>query len=94
MLVVNVLYRAKPGMRDQFLKAVLSPEVAGKCRQEDGCIQYDYFVQADNEDCVLLVEKWRDRDAQKVHSGQPHMALIRAAKEAYIAESALDFMDA
>ena len=67
MLVVNVTYILKEGMREKFLEAVVSPQAMGECRLEAGNLQYDYFLQADDPNRVLLVEKWVDREAQKVH---------------------------
>lgn len=94
MYVLNVTYNMKPGMRDEFLKAVLTPEVMGECRKENGCLQYDYFSQADNPDKVLLIEKWTGKDAQQVHQTQPHMALIRAAKVAFVEDTILEAYEA
>ncbi len=94
MLVVNVTYTLKEGMRERFLQAVVSPQVMGECRQEAGNLQYDYFLQADDPDKVLLVEKWVDRDAQKLHQTQRHMALIRAAKDQFVVDTRLEFFDA
>lgn len=93
MLVVQVTYFIKVGKRQDFLDAVVRDDVMGACRREDGCLRYDYFLQADRDDVVLLVERWRDREAQKAHTGQPHMALIRAAKEAFVERTEMDFLD-
>lgn len=94
MLVVNVTYTLKPGARGQFLDAVMAPQAAGAVRQEAGCLQYDYFAQADDENIVLLVERWTGREAQKVHLEQPHMALIRDAKERYVLDTRVELFDA
>lgn len=93
MLVVNVTYILKEGMRDRFLQAVVSPQAMGECRQEAGNLAYDYFIQVDDPNRVLLVEKWVDRDAQKLHQTQRHMALIRAAKDQFVVETKLEFFD-
>ncbi len=90
MLVLNVTYTMKPGARDQFLREVVTPQVQGTVRQEAGCLQYDYFCQADDADKVLLVEKWTDPDAQQAHLEQPHMALVRAAKDKYVLDTKLE----
>mgnify|MGYP005787415049 CR=1 FL=1 len=89
MLGVNVMYIMKPGMRDQFLAEVAA--VQQTVRREAGCVQYDYFLSADDPDKLLLVEKWTSAEAQKVHSTQPHMDLIAAAKDRCVARSELEF---
>ena len=78
MLGVNVIYTMKPGMREQFLKEVADCGAQEAVRGETGCLQYDYFLSVDDPNKLLLVEKWTDREAQKVHVTQPHMDTIRA----------------
>ena len=89
MLGVNVVYHAKPGMREQFLEEIAEAQKA--VRKETGCLQYDYFRSVDDTDLLLLVEKWTDPEAQKVHTTQPHMDVIAAAKERCVDRAELEF---
>lgn len=89
MLGVNVMYIMKPGMRDQFLAEVAA--VQQTVRREAGCVQYDYFLSADDPDKLLLVEKWTDPESQKVHTTQPHMDLIAAVKDRCVDHMELAF---
>ena len=74
MLLLNVTYTMKPGMRDTFLKEVQAQGIWDAVRQEDGCMQYAYYLPAQEDNTLLLVERWRDRAAQQVHQTTPHMA--------------------
>lgn len=50
---------------------------------EDGCLQYDYFLPVGKEDCVLLIEHWRDQSALDKHSAGEPMAKLKALKASH-----------
>ena len=81
MLLVNVTYTMKPGQRAVFLTEVRAQGILDAVRREDGCIQYAYYLPAEEEDTLLLVERWRDRAAQQAHLATPHMAALGRLKE-------------
>ena len=58
-------------------------------RQEDGCLAYDYYFSAQDENEVLLIERWESAAHQRVHMEQPHMARLREIKDKYIADTRL-----
>lgn len=80
MLLLNVTYTMNPGMRDTFLKEVQAQGILDAVRQEDGCMQYAYYLPAEEDDTLLLVERWRDRVAQQVHLTTPHMVALAKIK--------------
>ena len=80
MLLLNVTYTMKPGMRDTFLKEVQAQGIWDAVRQEDGCMQYAYYLPTQEDNTLLLVERWRDRAAQQVHLTTPHMAALGKIK--------------
>lgn len=80
MLLLNVTYTMKPGMRDTFLKEVQVQGILDAVCQEDGCLQYAYYLPAEEDNTLLLVERWRDRVAQQVHLTTPHMAALAKIK--------------
>lgn len=75
MLGLNVTYIMKPGMGEEFLR-----------RLEEGGLRQAIL----DEDVLLLVERWTDQPAQQAHLQQPHMALVRSAKDACVAETRLE----
>lgn len=36
-------------------------------RKEDGCIQFEPFISADDPDRVVILERWRDQAALDAH---------------------------
>lgn len=88
MTGLNVYYHIKPGMKAAFIEAIITNNIGEKCRNEDGCLQYDYFTPLKNGDNLLvLIERWRDENAQKVHSTQPHFLLLQQLKEEYVEDT-------
>ena len=90
MIVLNVTYKCKPGMNKAFLAKLNAEGLAAACRAEAGNIKYDYYLPENGSDELLLVEKWRDRDALKAHAAQPHFARIGAVKADYVDDTVIE----
>ena len=88
--ILNVTYTMKPGLRAEFLREVSEHGIQKAVLAEEGCLQYQYFEAVDEPDKLLLVERWTDLQAQQAHLQQPHMALVRSAKDACVAETRLE----
>ena len=90
MIVLNVTYRCKPDMRDAFLERIMAEGIDEACRAEKGNLKYDYYYPADDGDELLLVEKWQDAAALKVHGETPHFARLGAIKPDYVTETVVE----
>jgi len=66
--------------------------VAGKVREEKGCIQYTCFVDFDmgipmqtlDQNMVTVLEKWESLEALRSHLAMPYMAEYFARQEPLI----------
>lgn len=83
-LLLLVTYTAKPGLREEFVSRIADLGLLEKIRREDGFISYNYYLDADNPDRILLVEEWVSEAYQKKHMKTPHMAELAAVKDSYI----------
>lgn len=81
-ILLEVHYKTKPGMRDTFLAEAVP--CADKSRAEEGNIIYDYFLNPQDENDILLVEKWRDDEALSLHYAAEHFAELGRIKEKYV----------
>ncbi len=90
MIVLNVTYKCKPEMRAEFLEMIMTEGIDIACRAEEGNIKYDYYLPIDNENELLLVEKWRDPDAFASHSRQPHFARLGELKSEYVNDTIIE----
>ena len=93
MIVLNVTYKCRPGLREAFLERILSEGVDERCRAEDGCLKYDYYLPFDDNGELLLVEKWRDADALAAHGRQPHLLALGGFKKDYVTETVVERFD-
>ena len=80
-LTLHVTYTAKPGCREQFVRRIVTQGILTAIRNEAGCLAYDYYFSAQDENTVLLVERWESEAHQHIHMQQPHMAELRKIKE-------------
>ena len=87
--MLTVTYRAKEGCARAFVEELENSGVAALVRAEDGCIHYDYYYSAKDENTVFLLEEWESEAHQKMHLTQPHMAALKEIKAKYILDTAL-----
>ncbi|MBQ6235369.1 MAG: antibiotic biosynthesis monooxygenase [Clostridia bacterium] len=90
MIVLNVTYKCRPGMREEFLEAIQSEGIDAASRKEPGNLKYDYYIPFDGGDDLLLVEHWRDEAALKAHAKTPHYAKLKELKPAYVTETVVE----
>jgi quinol monooxygenase YgiN len=99
MIHVLAVITAKPGMRDELLKAFRAnvPNVVA----EKGCIEYGAAVDSEpvlkfqtalGPDTFMVVEKYQDLDALKAHAGSPHMAAYGAKTKDMVASRTIHIL--
>ncbi len=81
-----VLIEVQPGKRDLQIEAFeqLRPLVLA----EPGCIQYELFSDAGDENRFILVEKWASEEALAVHGKTGHMLAAGARNPSFRARPA------
>lgn len=94
MLVFNVTFRCRPGMRDQFLQAIRAEGIDAAARAEAGNLRYAFYLPADSGDELFLVEKYRDEAAVAAHVRQAHTARLVELKEQYVSDLILEKYEA
>ena len=90
MFVLNVTYKCKPDMREEFLEMIMTEGIDVACRAEEGNIKYDYYIPTDGCDDLLLVEKWKDAEALARHAGQPHYARLGVLKREFVNDTVIE----
>ena len=84
MFILHVTYHLKPGMRDEYLAKLKDLGAAEKSRQDKGCIQYEYFLPEEDENRILLVERWESPEDQAAHIKTEHVRALAAIKNDYV----------
>lgn len=90
MIVLNVTYKCKPDMRDEFLEMIYTEGIDVASRTEEGNIKYDYYTPVDGSDDLLLVEKWRDAEALAAHGKQEHFARLGELKQEFVLDTIIE----
>ena len=90
MIVLNVTYKCKPDMRDEFLEMIITEGIDASSREETGNLKYDYYIPADGGDELLLVEKWSDADALAEHAEKPHFKRLGELKAQYVIDTVIE----
>ena len=70
MLTWNVTYHCKPGKREEFFKAISDLGVRACSIHGTGNLKYDYFLDAQDHDALLLVETCRPRRTSSATAGR------------------------
>lgn len=89
MLILNVKYNVKPGLRDEFFKAILGEGLDELSRNEEGNICYDYFFSTDDPNQLFLVEHWQDVEAFRLHTTLTHFKRLQQLKDKYVVKAEL-----
>lgn len=89
-VMILVTYNVKNGEKNNFMKEIINNGILEKIRAEKGCISYNYYYSADDDNTVLLVEKWDEIESQRNHMQQPHMAVLKEIKEKYIVDTKVE----
>ncbi|MBS7219381.1 MAG: antibiotic biosynthesis monooxygenase [Oscillospiraceae bacterium] len=89
MMLFQVTYTMHPGQRDAFLQMMRESGILEQIRQEEGCLDYRYYLPEEEDGTLLLVERWTDPEAQKAHMATGHMARLGQVKAKYVAETSV-----
>lgn len=83
-MILHVMYKTIDGKRDDFIKEINDSKILDLIRKEDGCISYNYYLDANDKNVILLVEEWTNKDKQEVHMKQEHMKTLAQIKGKYV----------
>lgn len=77
MIVLAGTIRIAPGMREKALPHIRAIVTAS--RAEEGCLEYAFSFDVNDDHLVHIFECFRDRAAREAHRTMPHMDVWRAA---------------
>ena len=86
-MVLHVMYKTFDGKRNDYLYEINKSQVLDLIRNEDGCISYNYYLDTSDENIILLVEEWENKDKQAVHMKQAHMKTLTQIKDKYVSNT-------
>lgn len=89
-ILLNVRYTTKPGKRNEFLKKVTEQGIAQASRAEPGNYKYEYYIPADSENVLFLMEMWVSGAAQAAHVKTEHFQRLQALKQDYVTDVSIE----
>ncbi len=94
MLVFNVTFKCKSGMREKFLESIRAEGIDAASRAEAGNLAYDFYLSVGNCDDLFLVDKYKDDGAVMAHVKQPHVAKLVELRNEYVADVVMEKYEA
>ena len=82
-ITVNIYYTGENGNARKFADEMENTGVAGRIRNEEGNLRYEYFYPKNDEETVLLIDSWKDQEAIDRHHESPMMQEIMTLREKY-----------
>ena len=84
MIIVTATITVKKGNRDELISK--SQNVITSTRQEQGNISYELLASTEDENVLMMFEKWESKEALDAHMQTEHFKAFGAAIEDIVAK--------
>ncbi|MBI5458388.1 putative quinol monooxygenase [Methanobacterium sp.] len=84
MIIVTATITAKPGKRNEIISK--SNDLIKSTRLEPGCINYNLYASTENEDALVMVEQWENKEVLDTHMQTDHFKAFGVAIGDILAE--------
>lgn len=82
-ITVNIYYSGINGNAKKFAEEMTASGVVDNIRAENGNLKYEYFFPMEDQETVLLIDRWKDQHSLDVHHASPMMAEITKLRNKY-----------
>ena len=82
-IMVHIYYTGVDGSARKFAKEMIERGIVADVRAEEGNLKYDYFFPMDDEETVLLIDKWANQEALDIHHKSEMMSKIADLRNKY-----------
>lgn len=82
-LIINIYYKGENGNARKFAEEMVSTGIVDKVRKEEGNLKYEYYFPMDDEETVMLIDKWKNKEALDKHHKSEMMKEIASLREKY-----------
>lgn len=82
-ITINIYYTGKNGNAKKFAEEMIDSGIVQDIRAEEGNLQYEYFLPMDDDETVLLIDRWKNQEALDKHHATEMMQKIIALREKY-----------
>ena len=82
-LIINIYYTGKNGNAKRFAEEMVSSGIVDRIRMEEGNEKYEYFFPMNNNETVMRIDKWKNKEALDMHHKSEMMKEIALLREKY-----------
>ena len=82
-IIVNLYYTGKDGNARKFAEEMTARGIVDAVRAEEGNERYEYFFPMEDEETVLLIDRWKDQEALDIHHKSEMMKQIANLRDKY-----------
>ena len=82
-LTINIYYKGENGNAKKFVKEMMESGLVKKIRNEECNLKYEYYFPMEDDETVLLIDKWKDQNALDIHHQSKMMKEIINLREKY-----------
>ena len=82
-LTINIYYTGENGSAKKFAEEMIKQGLVDKIRNEEGNLRYEYFNPLDDPETILLIDKWKNKEALDIHHKSEMMLKIAELRKKY-----------
>ena len=82
-ITINIYYKGENGNAKKFAREMVSSGIVDRVRAEEGNLKYEYFLPFDDEETVLLIDRWKNEEALDIHHKSEMMKEIADLRVKY-----------
>lgn len=82
-LTINIYYKGKNGNAKKFAEEMMSSGLVDKIRNEEGNERYEYFFPMEDPETVMLIDRWKSKEALDFHHKSEMMQEIAELRNKY-----------
>ena len=82
-LTINIYYTWTNGNARKFVEEMISSWLVDRIRAEEWNEKYEYFFPMEDKETVLLIDRWKDKEALDIHHKSEMMKEIAELRDKY-----------
>ena len=82
-LTINIYYTGKNGNAKKFAQEMVASGLVDRIRAEEGNEKYEYFFPMDDDETVMLIDRWKNQEALDFHHKSEMMKEIAKLRNKY-----------
>ena len=87
MYTIAVKFTCFEGKREDYINLLRKEGIVDAIRNEEGCISYEYYFSEEDNNTILLIEKWEEKSYQQKHIELSHTKKMLSVKGDYVKDT-------